>query len=409
MPSPELMGHLHVAHARGKEIFSFEYSSAWLKGGKAQMLDPALRLFEGPQYAPVEQGNFGIFLGSSPDRWGRLLMDRREAQIAKEEKRPVRPLRESDYLLGVDDGHRMGAIRFKVKPNGPFVDDNEGVAMPPWTSLRELEHAAYELEKENAESSPDYKKWIKLLTVPGSSLGGARPKASVVDPDNNLWIVKFPHPSDTKDVGAWEEVVCRLAKKAGLRVPECMTKTFNRKHRTFLSKRFDRTQTQKRIHFASAMTLLMRKEGDSEAEGASYLELVEFIMQSGAEPDKDLEELWKRIVFSICISNVDDHLRNHGFLLTTKGWTLSPVYDINPGEYGDGLRLNISESDNSQNLELAKEVAKYFRIKPKHADKLMKGMVKAVKGWRAEATSLKIPNQEQERMAQAFRVADANV
>lgn len=404
LTEPILMGTLHATFIRGKEIFSFVYDNDWLKSNKGHALDPALQLFQGRQYAPQSQENFGIFLDSSPDRWGRFLMNRREAQCAREEKRKERKLLESDYLLGVYDEHRMGALRFRLNSKGPFLDNDKLKASPPWTSLRELEHASLELEKENAENNPNYSKWLKMLIVPGSSLGGARPKASIIDENNNLWIAKFPSNYDEYNIGAWEMIVHNLAIQAKIIMPKCRLRKFNTHHHTFLSKRFDRTNSGERIHFASAMTMLQRSDGDDASKGVSYLDIAEFIIQQGAQATQDLEQLWRRIVFFICVSNVDDHLRNHGFILQHNGWVLAPAYDINPISHGDGLKLNISETDNSQDLALAKEVSQFFRIKPQKADEIIKEVTAAVKKWREEANNLEISLKEQERMAEAFRL-----
>ncbi len=406
IPEPSFVGTLSASLSRGKEIFSFAYSDDWLKNNQMHNLDPSLQLFQGSQYAPLGQNNFGVFLDSSPDRWGRLLMDRREAQQAREENRKERKLLESDYLLGVYDSHRMGGLRFRTEPNGPFLDDNRAKASPPWTALRELEQASIELEKDHAEKNPNYSKWLQMLIQPGSSLGGSRPKASVVDEDAQLWIAKFPSSHDEYDIGAWEMVVHKLAQKAHIKIPEVKLQKFAGRHNTFLSKRFDRTKSKERIHFSSATTLLKRSDGDDASKGLSYLELAEFIMQRGAKPTQDLEQLWRRIVFFICVSNVDDHLRNHGFILESNGWRLSPAYDINPVASGNGLKLNISETDNSQDLSLAKEVAEYFRIKSDKANEIINEIVRTVKHWHNEASSVGLSTSAQDRMARAFRVAD---
>ncbi len=403
---PAFMGTLCATPARSKEIFSFEYDRGWLRNGPAQTLDPALALYQGPQYAAAGKDNFGLFLDSSPDRWGRRLMQRREAQAAREEKRDPRPLRESDYLLGVYDGHRMGGLRFRTTPGGPFLDDNAALASPPWTSLRELENASLQLERDDSEKDPQYSAWLRMLIAPGGSLGGARPKAGVVDPQGHLWIAKFPSPTDETDVGAWECVVHRLALAAGVTVAPGRAQKFSSRHHTFLAKRFDRTEDGQRHHFASAMTLLGRSDGDDASSGASYLEIAEFLMQHGARAEEDLVQLWRRIVFSICVSNMDDHLRNHGFLLRPEGWALSPAYDMNPVATADGLKLNVSEYDNSLSLDLSREVAKYFRIKAPRAEQILGEVVAAVRDWRAAATSLGIPASEQNRMARAFRLAE---
>lgn len=403
--TPILVGTLHAAPARGKIIFSFEYESNWLRHPAATMLDPSLQLFQGRHYTSAYQDNFGVFLDSSPDRWGRFLMNRREAQLAREEKRKPRPLFELDYLLGVYDQHRIGALRFKTAINGPFLDNNTTFASPPSTSLRELEQASLSLEKPNAEKESHYVSWLNMLIAPGGSLGGARPKASVIDEHNRLWIAKFPSRNDHHDLGAWEMLVNKLALQAGIVTAKAQLKKLNSQHHTFLSQRFDRDPHNKRIHFASAMTLLQRTDRDDASKGASYLELVEFIMQQGAESIRDLEQLWRRIVFYICISNTDDHLRNHGFLFQPgKGWLLSPAYDINPDPMGDGLKLNISDVDNAQDLGLAKEVAPYFRIDAKQADKIIRDIIKVVQQWRREAKKMGISPSEQDFMENAFRV-----
>lgn len=401
--TPILIGVLHATPARSKEIFSFEYSKEWLKN-QTHALDPSLQLFQGTHYAPNKQENFGVFLDSSPDRWGRFLMKRREAQLAREEKREERKLFESDYLLGVYDEHRMGALRFRTDPQGPFLDNNKDRASPPWTSLRELEHASIEIEKDDAERNPSYSKWLQMLISPGGSLGGARPKASVIDEHKHLWIAKFPSGNDENDIGAWEMVIYKLAKRAKITIADAKLEKFSKQHHTFISKRFDRTNSGERIHFSSAMTLLQHVDGDDASTGASYLELAEFIIRQGAHVAEDLEQLWRRIVFFICVSNVDDHLRNHGFLLQPNGWRLSPAFDMNPIASGEGLKLNISESDNAQDLNLAKEVAEYFRIKPDRANEIISEVIDAVKNWQKEATAIGISTSDQERMARAFRV-----
>jgi serine/threonine-protein kinase HipA len=406
LKDPIKMGTLYASLGRGKEVFSFEYESDWLKGGLAQVLDPSLQLFTGPQYAPTDQDNFGLFLDSAPDRWGRQLMKRREEQVARAEGRDKRLLLESDFLLGVFDGSRMGGLRFRKDPYGPFLDDNASHASPPWTSIRELEHASLEIEKENAEKNPEYAKWLRMLIAPGASLGGARPKAGVRDAKGALWIAKFPSRLDDQDVGGWEAVIHRLAKASNLDIAEAQWRKFSSKHHTFMTKRFDRTISDKRVHFASAMTLLSHHDGDDADAGVSYLEFIDFIMKNGAQPNHDLEELWKRIVFYVCVSNVDDHLRNHGFILEKKGWRLSPAYDVNPVATGNGLKLNISESDNEQSLDLARSVAKQFRVSDKRAEEIIAHTRKEVQKWKKIADALNISKSEQDQMSNAFRIAD---
>jgi serine/threonine-protein kinase HipA len=402
----KFVGTLLSSVSRGKEIFSFEYDKQWLQSPFAREIDPDLGLYSGFQYLREGKNNFGIFSDSSPDRWGRVLMERREAILARMENRPYRNLTESDFLLGVFDEQRMGALRFKETPAGAFLNDNSNFATPPWTSIRDLEYASYQLENDLIENEPELLKWLYMLLAPGSSLGGARPKAGVSDENGALWIAKFPSKEDTHDVGAWEMIVNELAQKAGLNVVQAMAKQFYGKHHTFLTKRFDRTPDGNRRHFASAMTLLGYNDGADFQDGASYLELVEFIIRKSAKVNQDLEELFKRIVFSIYISNTDDHLRNHGFLLTETGWILSPAYDINPNPKGSGLKLNISEYDNSLNPDLAREVAPFFRLSGEQVENIIGKIENAVSEWNLTASKYKIPREEQNKMRNAFHHID---
>jgi serine/threonine-protein kinase HipA len=402
---PTSMGVLRAAPGRGKEIFSFDYAAEWLESGHSQQLDPSLSLYIGRQYAPDNLGNFGMFLDSAPDRWGRLLMRRREAVKAREEGRSERLLKESDYLLGVHDSYRMGGLRFRVDVTGPYLDNRDKYAVPPLTSLRELEHASFELERDGVESDHHYSKWLMMLMAPGASLGGARPKASVVDEHGLLWLAKFPSRHDSIDQGAWETVVHDLAKEAGVDVAPAFSRKFDGRHHTFLAKRFDRTNTCGRVHFASAMTLLGRKDGDDGESGVSYLDLAEVIMRQGVHPSRDLEQLWRRIVFNIFVSNTDDHLRNHGFLLEANGWALSPAYDMNPDETGEGLKLNISATDNAQEIDLALSVAEFFRLSETRAVEILRDVKAVVQLWPNVASRLEISSSEQALMKRAFRCA----
>jgi serine/threonine-protein kinase HipA len=405
---PVYMGVQHAELLRGKEIFSFTYDNSWLQSGQAQLLDPDLQLYVGTQYLN-DQGkpNFGMFLDSSPDSWGRLLMRRREAALAREEGRIQNNLFEMDYLLGVYDGHRMGGLRFKLDSDGPFLNDSKAMASPPWTSIRELEQISLRLEDDDVINDPEYMKWLNMLVAPGSSLGGARPKASVLDNENHLWIAKFPSKNDQSDIGGWEIVTYELAIAAGVIMAEAQARKFTTNNHTFLTKRFDRTATGDRIHFASAMTLLGHVDGEDYGEGVSYLELVEFITTQGANINEDLEQLWRRIVFSICVSNTDDHLRNHGFILRPGGWVLSPAFDINPVETGRGLKLNISEDDNALDLNLALEVCIYFRLKEDRAIEIIEEVKAAVKDWQSVATKYGISRAEQELKSMAFSRAES--
>jgi serine/threonine-protein kinase HipA len=404
LPQAQKIGVLTASSSRGKEVFAFEYDQAWLTGPYMFQIDPQLFLFKGRFHPTAGAENFGVFLDSSPDRWGRTLMLRREALRVKLEKRKANILLPSDYLLGVFDKNRMGGLRFKV--DGVFKDDDQTYAAPPWTTLRELETASLKLEEEGIEDDPRFVEYLKLLFAPGSSLGGARPKASVIDPDGNLWIAKFPSKEDSKDVGGWEAVVYELARKCGLNVPSAKAERFANKHHTFLVKRFDRLPGEKRVHFSSAMTLLQYKDGDNYESGASYLELVDFIISNGApsKVNRDLEELWRRIAFSVAVSNSDDHLRNHGFLLSEEGWELSPAYDINPNEMAVGLSLNISGASNALDFDLVKSVAKDFRVSPTIADEIIDKIKTTVSEWDKIAEKFGISRSERQRMEKAFKI-----
>jgi serine/threonine-protein kinase HipA len=404
---PQRVGVLRSQATSGKEIFSFEYDPEWQQSGHAFQLDPELQLFSGPQYSgDTQRPNFGMFLDSSPDRWGQLIMRRREARDVRRAGRKNRVLTGTDFLLGVHDEQRLGGLRFKLDPAGAFIADEPGQTAPPWVRLRELENAAWRLQSdETLEHDQDEAEWLNLLLAPGSSLGGTRPKAGVCDEKQDLWIAKFPGRNDLTDVGAWELVTHRLAHAAGLNVSEATALKLGQTHHTFIVKRFDRVVVngeRRRRHFASAMTMLGYADGTSFKDGASYLEIVEFLMRYGADTDADLHELWRRIVFSICVSNTDDHLRNHGFLLQPDGWRLSPAFDLNPDPQGNGLSLNVSEDDNSLSLDLAREVAAYFRLDDSQADSVIDQVQQAVAQWRAVALEMGIPRGEQELMRRAF-------
>jgi serine/threonine-protein kinase HipA len=251
-----------------------------------------------------------------------------------------------------------------------------------------------------------------MLIAPGGSLGGARPKASVRDQRERPWIAKFPRRNDEDDIGAWERVVHELAERAGVVVPEAQLRRFGssksgeRGHHTFLSRRFDRTSEGGRLHFASAMTLTGRVDGQDADDGASYLELADLLMRLGSNTPTDLEQLWRRIVFFICVSNTDDHLRNHGFMLEPTGWALAPAYDMNPDPRGAGLKLNISETDNAQDLDLALSVAQVFRVKKQRTRAIVTEVTDAVSQWRSVATSHGLARTAQDRMRRAFRVVE---
>ena len=395
---PMLIGKLYVSVNRGKELFSFEYSKDWIRSNHAGFVfDPDLRLFEGRQYTP-DKPSFGVIADSCPDRWGRLLMKRREEMLARREDRKPRALTESDFLLGVYDETRSGALRFSLEENGQFLSAEKDLAAPQWTTLRTLEAASLAFE---SNESGQEEQWLMQLLAPGSSLGGARPKASVKAPDGSLWIAKFPSKKDEWNSGAWEAVAHDLAVKCKLNVPEAKLETFSAAGGTFMVKRFDRVGSR-RIHFSSAMALLGKTDGVG-AEGSSYLDIVSFIKSNGATPKQDLKELWRRIVFNMAVSNTDDHLRNHGFLLTNQGWTLSPMYDVNPDIYGNALSLGVSANDSSINFELAIETAGYYDISILDARNIVADVRKTIsENWRIIAIGYGLSKSAINRMEPVF-------
>ena len=365
-----LMGRLYIDNLRGKEIHSFEYDDKWLDDKKNNIfIDPEIKFYSGRQWKVNNLVNsmFGIFLDSAPDRWGRLLLKRKEYDAAKAENRNVRTLLDSDYLLGVSDFLRMGAIRFKRDVDGDFVE-NIGASIPPIARLRELEQASMAFENDEMKNE------LEILLDPGSSLGGARPKANVVDEKGNVYIAKFPSKNDEYDVGALEKKVYDLAKLCGLNVVDSAIHSFSKKGSTFIIKRFDRNIVDGKIlrtHFESAMALLGKSDGD---DTTSYLDIVSFIRSYGMNIKEDLLELYKRIAFNILVKNTDDHLRNHGFLLKDGKWVLSPLYDVNYNKNGKYLHLLIDEKNSELNLDILVDTAKCYEITKDEGNKIVRDM-----------------------------------
>ena len=400
--APLLVGQLAYSDSSRGGVFSFAYDKTFLTSTYRLQIDPILTLHSGELYNDEADKNFRAFLDSSPDRWGRILMQRRAAIEARKGIRATSRLNELDYLLGVHDSYRMGGIRFKRAGSNAFLDDNSEFTAPPMTSLRELEHAAMQIEKDDNIDSDEYYRWLKMLISPGSSLGGARPKACVTDEQGHLWIAKFPNLNDTHDVGAWEMLCYELALAAGVDMFPSEIRQFSSGHHTFLTKRFDR-EGEKRLHFSSAMTQLQYYDGE-QSQGASYLEIAEFISNCGAQTEADLAQLWRRIVFNIAVSNTDDHLRNHGFLLTKNGWKLSPAYDLNPIVGKHGLHLNITDADNALDYQLAFDVKDFFRLSQTQATQIYDEVLIAVKQWQTVAKQLGISRAEQAMKKSAFNV-----
>ena len=397
----ELIGELSYESLRGSDSYAFQFNEEWLKRYGNLFISADLNNYKGLQYTQLEKDIFGCFSDALPDRWGRTLLNRREQILATEEKRPVRRLSSFDYLLGIDDSSRMGGFRFKKTPDGDFINSSNTLRIPPLTSIRELIHASREIEKsEEGNKLPD-KKWLTQLVQPGSSLGGARPKASVVDTDKVLYVAKFPSRKDDYNAGLWEHFCHLLAKKAGINAASTQVISTSDKYHTLLSRRFDRTDDGRRIHFASAMTLLGLSDGTNASTGNGYLDIVDFILQNCTEVNKNLQELYRRVAFNICIGNSDDHFRNHGFLLTAKGWTLSPAYDMNPtlNEYQS---LLISNSSSKADLAILSDACEDYMLPQDVATKIISEVVAAVKGWKALATKLGIANSEMDLFGNTF-------
>ena len=368
-----------LAHDRGQ--IRFHYDRDWLKDPRAFALDPDLSLDEHPFFPKPELGNFGIFLDSSPDRWGQILMKRREALQAKDENRTPRTLYAWDFLIGVQDFTRQGALRFRRTGTDSFLGD-EKMAAPPVTTLRELEAVAYQLSSRRIDDLDALRKWLAVLVAPGASLGGARPKANFTETDGSLWIGKFPARDDDRDVGAWEYVAHTLARKAGVDVPPAKLIRLNNDFHTFCIQRFDRVQGTRRF-YASAMTLL-RKE---HSEGTSYLELAQFLRAQGdaAHADTDLAHLFRRVAFNVAVGNRDDHLRNHGFVLGETGWRLAPAFDVNPNINKAEHVLNLDDTDNRPSLETVLNTAAFYGLGDDQARQVVEEVAAAVDGWQDAA------------------------
>lgn len=357
--------------------------------------------YPGQQYKAPDKDIFGCFSDALPDRWGRTLINRREQILAKDEKRPVRRLSSFDYLIGIEDFSRMGGFRFKESIDGEYINASETLRIPPLTDIRELIAASSEIEKSEEVHQLPEMRWIAQLVQSGSSLGGARPKVSVLDENKNLCIAKFPSRKDDYDVGLWEHFSHLLAKKAGINAVETRVISTNDKYHTLLSRRFDRREDCKRIHFASAMTLLGLNDGANANTGNGYLDIVDFIIQNCTNVEDNLKELFRRVAYNICIGNTDDHFRNHGFLLTAKGWTLSPVYDMNPtlNEYQS---LLINNSTNKSDLNELLNSCEEYMLPKQSTQQIISEVLNAIKEWGALATKLGIAKSEQERFAVVF-------
>ncbi len=389
LAAPTLVGELSFDSVRGNETYSFSYDKEWLAKYGDIFLSEDLQNFPGVQYTRPERDIFSCFSDALPDRWGRTLLNRREQIAAADEKRPVKRLTSFDYLMGIDDASRVGGFRFTKTKGGEFINVDLNLRVPPLTSVRELIHAAHEIEESEEKQQLPAKKWLVQLLHPGTSLGGARPKATVVDEDGKLTVAKFPSRKDDYDVALWEHFCHVMGRKAGLNVAE--TRIINgENHHVLLSKRFDRNGEGKRIHFASALTLLGLEDGDNASTGFGYPDIVDFIIQHGSNVEQNLEELYKRVAFYIIVGNSDDHFRNHGFLLTRKGWELSPAYDINP-TLQENQSLLINRSTNESDLNILLESANDYMLSKDKAARIISEVKEAMKSWQTEARRIGIP------------------
>lgn len=403
LDKPELVGELCYEKLRGSDSYAFQYDEHWLKGHAEVKLSEDINNYPGMQYTQPGQDVFGCFSDALPDRWGRTMLKRREQILASEEKRAVRSLSSFDYLMGIDDFSRMGGFRFKKELEGEFINVSASLKIPPLTELKDLLHASREIEKSEEANVLPEKKWIAQLIQPGSSLGGARPKASVLDEKGNLCIAKFPSRKDDYDAGLWEHFSHLLAKKAGIEVAQTKVLGGLGKYHTFLSRRFDRKDEAKRVHFASSMSLLGLKDGDNAQGGYGYLDMVDFILQGCCDVEQNLQELYRRVAFNMCIGNSDDHFRNHGFLLTQKGWTLSPAYDMNPtlNEYQS---LLVNESSNKADISVLLDSCESYLIKKEIAANIIQEVQTAVSGWESLAVQLQIPVREMTLFKDRFKL-----
>ena len=393
LESPILIGEIGYESLRGSDSYSFKYDKEWLAKYGSIFLSADINNYTGQQYTQPGKDIFGCFSDALPDRWGRTLLNRREQILANEEKRPVRRLSSFDYLIGIDDFSRMGGFRFKENPDGEFINCEESLRIPPLSDLRTLVVASMEFERSEGKNLMPEKKWIQQLVHPGTSLGGARPKAGVIDEDGRLCVAKFPSRKDDCDVALWEHHSHLLAKEAGVNAAVTRVINSGEKYHALLSKRFDRTEEGRRIHFASAMTLLGLTDGCDAQSGNGYLDIVDFILQSCCDVNDNLCQLYRRVAFNIAIGNSDDHFRNHGFLLTPSGWTLSPAYDMNPTLCGYQSLL-INSSTNESNLQILYDSCEEYMISKTEARTIIGEVINGVSKWQSIAVGLGISKRE---------------
>lgn len=392
LATPQEIGILGYEHVRGKDHFVFEYSREWLKKHGGILLSGDLLNVPSLQHPRGNDSVFGFVKDSFPDRWGRLLLDRRERLIAQSEGRPKRMLTNYDYLIGIEDFTRMGGIRYKSEDSEEYINASEKYLVPPIESLRALCDACHEIElAEERNELPD-QRWLDQLIDPGTSLGGARPKANVIDTDGKLYVAKFPSKKDLENTELIEHFSHRLAATAGISVAKTRTIKISRDRDLLLSERFDRSSDGKRIHFASAMSLLGFDDGAGSSTENGYLDIVDFILQGCVDAGKNLRELYRRVAFNVMFGNTDDHFRNHGFLLTSKGWTLSPAYDINPGEKSYQCLL-IDQYSEESDIKALLSACNNYMLEEQEASGIIEEVRTAIKDWRKTATALQVPTK----------------
>lgn len=404
LEKPLLLGELGYESLRGSDSYSFKYDNSWLRQYGSLFLSADINNYPGWQYTQPEREIFGCFSDALPDRWGRLLLNRREQILATEEHRPVCKLSSFDYLIGIDDFSRMGGFRFKASQDGEFINCEESLRIPPLTDIHTLVSASMEIEKSEELNRLPEKKWLQQLVHPGTSLGGARPKAVVVNDEGRLCMAKFPSRNDDYDVGLWEHHSHLLAKEAGVIAAETGVVDTGGQYHTLFSKRFDRTADGRRKHFASAMTLLGLTDGCDAKTGNGYLDIVDFILQNCCDVEANLRQLYRRVAFNIAIGNSDDHFRNHGFLLTPKGWTLSPAYDMNP-TLNDYQALMINSTTNQADLNILLDSSDEYMIGRKEAETIIEEVKSGVRQWKYIANRLGITKREMAVYEQVYQRA----
>lgn len=390
LATPQEIGTLGYERVRGKDHFVFEYSREWLKKHGGIMLSGDLMNVPSLQHPRGADSVFGFVKDSFPDRWGRLLLDRRERLKAQAEGRPVRMLTNFDYLTGIEDFTRMGGIRYRDEDSDSYMNDSAKFLVPPIESLRALCDACHEIESAEERNELPEQRWIDQLIDPGTSLGGARPKANVIDADGKLYVAKFPSKKDLDNTELIEHFSHRLAAAAGINVANTHTIKISKDRHLLLSERFDRTADGRRKHFASAMSLLGFDDGAGSSTGNGYLDIVDFILQGCVDVQQNLRELYRRVAFNVMFGNTDDHFRNHGFLLTPKGWTLSPAYDINPGTKLHQCLLIDQYTEQSDANTLLHASGSYM-FGQQEASEIIDQVRTAIKDWRATATELQVP------------------